>query len=227
MGLIDTDLNRRSVTFGGAITSYSTTFSLTENPISEGGLWHNSGLDWTVVRTSGGIAYGTQTSGGYDDSYANLSMVSGNDTEIITKISKGSTRDLQEVEHHHRCSDGPHFSKCYEIFIAHDGGYCDFVEWLGTGTSISDYRYVVPSFSADVPGGVNDGDLFKSTVVGNVLSAWIDHGSGWVLCGSFADTAGPGGGAALLSGCVGIGFFLNGAGTSNQFGITDFSARVL
>src|ERR1700741_2973288 len=43
---------------------YSTNFDETENPISEGGKWQSGaaiGLDWKDVRTSGGIAFGTQT----------------------------------------------------------------------------------------------------------------------------------------------------------------------
>ena len=57
-----------------AASTYSTTFDATEAPISEGGAWTHVGLDWTLVDTGGGIAFGTQTgTGGYDDSYAHLS----------------------------------------------------------------------------------------------------------------------------------------------------------
>ena len=44
--------------------TYSTNFAGTENPISEGGRWINggvAGLDWANVRTTPGLAFGTQT----------------------------------------------------------------------------------------------------------------------------------------------------------------------
>ncbi len=59
--------------------TYSTTFDTAESPLSEGGVWHHDGLDWTMVETANGIAYGTQLldvgrSGptAYNDSYAYL-----------------------------------------------------------------------------------------------------------------------------------------------------------
>ncbi len=42
-----------------AAVTYSTTFDLTENPISEGGRWFNTGTLWTKVRTENGLAFGT------------------------------------------------------------------------------------------------------------------------------------------------------------------------
>src|SRR5262249_21110591 len=56
--------------------NYATSFPLNENPISESGLWLNGktdGLDWANIRTTPGLAFGTETgSGGYDDSTAVL-----------------------------------------------------------------------------------------------------------------------------------------------------------
>src|SRR5687767_4542511 len=42
-----------------ASVTYSTTFPLAENPISEGGRWFNNGTLWTKVRTENGLAFGT------------------------------------------------------------------------------------------------------------------------------------------------------------------------
>ena len=45
---------------------YSTSFPLTETPISEGGNWINGqtvGLDWKNVNTKPGLAYGADASG--------------------------------------------------------------------------------------------------------------------------------------------------------------------
>jgi hypothetical protein len=57
--------------------SYTTNFSLPENPISEGGSWINGktvGLDWADVSTISGHAFGNYTSGSppYNDPTAVL-----------------------------------------------------------------------------------------------------------------------------------------------------------
>src|SRR5438874_4698763 len=61
----------------GAKQSYSTNFSATENPISEGGKWINGGTtgrDWGNVQSTPGLAFGTMVSSAppYDDSTAVL-----------------------------------------------------------------------------------------------------------------------------------------------------------
>lgn len=54
-------------------SSYSTTFSLTQNPIVEDGWWLNGAadaLDWSNVQTSGGRSFATNFAAGVDDSAA-------------------------------------------------------------------------------------------------------------------------------------------------------------
>src|SRR5262249_38244401 len=51
---------------GGAAAgsvAYATNFDATESPLSEGGHWHHTGLDWTTVNSANGIAFGTQALG--------------------------------------------------------------------------------------------------------------------------------------------------------------------
>src|SRR5580693_8331117 len=61
--------------------TYSTSFPLTENPISEGGKWVNgraTGLDWTNILTTANVkAYGSNSgiNPGYDDSTAVLQNI--------------------------------------------------------------------------------------------------------------------------------------------------------
>src|SRR5664279_834065 len=63
--------------------TYSTNLPLAENPVSESGNWINgkaNGLDWSDVKTAGGLAFGTESgSGGYDDSTAILTGTWGPD----------------------------------------------------------------------------------------------------------------------------------------------------
>src|SRR4051794_2598221 len=65
-----------AITVLGAASPYTTNFPLTENPISEGAQWTTglaTGLDWANVRTTPGLAFGTQSgSGGFNDSLAVL-----------------------------------------------------------------------------------------------------------------------------------------------------------
>jgi hypothetical protein len=203
---------------------YSTAFSLTESPISESGLWANNGIDWTPINTSGGVAFGTQTGGGFDDSYANLQGAWRPNVEIITTVFKGTTSGIQEVEHRYRCADSAHTSNCYEINFAHDGQYCDFVKWPGAlGTQTSDFTFLVPTGTFSISGGVSNGDRLRSRIVGGTLTAWIDKGAGWVLIGSATDSS-VGGGPALIGGAPGIGFFkTSGSGAMNQYCFTDLS----
>ena len=54
---------------------YSTTFALTENPISEGGNWVNGkavGLDWANVSITPGLAVGNETGPNLSDATAVL-----------------------------------------------------------------------------------------------------------------------------------------------------------
>lgn len=63
--------------YSASTNSYSTNFDATENPLSEGGVWINgsivqggTNLTLTNLQSGGGLGYGTQSSGGVDDSIA-------------------------------------------------------------------------------------------------------------------------------------------------------------
>jgi hypothetical protein len=64
--------------------TYTTSFPLTENPISESAHWINggtTGIDWGNVQTTPGLAHGAVVSGGppYNDSTAVLSGTWGSE----------------------------------------------------------------------------------------------------------------------------------------------------
>src|SRR3954469_6801107 len=64
--------------FSAGTPAYSTSFPLTENPISEGGAWTTGGrvgLDWQDIRTDRGVAFGVGPSDGYNDCIAYLSAL--------------------------------------------------------------------------------------------------------------------------------------------------------
>jgi hypothetical protein len=67
---------------GFPVNYYTTTFPLTENPISENGVWINAGVvgQATDVRTTTNKAFGTETgNNGFDDSVAILRGTFGSD----------------------------------------------------------------------------------------------------------------------------------------------------
>jgi hypothetical protein len=205
--------------------SYSTTFPTDESPVSESRNWVNNGLDWTLVNTSGGLAFGTQGNGGaYDDSYAHLTGAWSPNQEASAVVHKAGTSGLMEVELHLRVTDGPHSVTLYEVNFAHDGAYVDFIRWRGPlGTRLSDFTYLVPTGTFHVSGGVRDGDTLTARIVGNVITAYVNGMS----VGTATDTAGPGGGAVLTGGSPGMGFFRAGGAALSNYCFTSFSARDL
>jgi hypothetical protein len=205
-------------------SAHSTTFNATENPLSEGGLW-STPADRTAVRQASGRAYGTMAGGGYDDSIAMLAGSWSPDVEIITTVYKGSpVVNYQEIEHIHRCAAAGTY---YEINFAHDGAYCDFIRAEG-GVTLGDYTYLIATGTFSIPGGaVNHGDLIRSRMIGDTLTAWIDRGGGYTLIGSASDTS-LDGHAKYASGKPGIGYFKTEVSSDmSQYGFSTFSAVCL
>ena len=227
--------------YGGATTCsyYQTTFSLTENPLGEGGRWISRDANRTRIQTTGGNAFGTQAgTGAFDDSYAYLSGVWRPDTEIITTLFKtGSPFGSIEQEHLHRCSDTTSTCVGYEVFTNHDGGWLDFVRWTGPSDELSDFVYLVPAGTYSVSGGISNGYKFRSTCTTGVngraeLNAYIDRNdsNGWILINGsvVVDSAGAGGSAVLPSGSPGIGAYRgSSSGDNTTFGASDYQVTQL
>jgi hypothetical protein len=196
--------------------SYSTQFPSTEAPISEGGHWIHRGTPWSLVDTSGGVAYGTQPGdGAYTDSYAHLSGFPPDQAVTATVhlaagFSPGGTR---EVEIHLRWADTASTARGYECNLAYDGGYAEVVRWNGP---LGDYTYVSAQGSGG-PGAVHDGDVFKAQIVGTIITTWLN---GQKL--QQVDVASIGG-TVWTGGDPGMGFW-RGAGASATPGDYGFSS---
>lgn len=194
--------------------AYATSFDLVEAPIAEGGAWKHVGLDWTLVDTDNGNAFGTQTgTGGYDDSYAHLSGFPP-DQEASAVIHREAVIDgscTHEVEILLRWGDATHDAHGYECNLAYDGGYSEIVRWNG---AFGSFTYLA---RGSVPAGVHDGDTLRATAVGTRITLYVNGNE--VI---HADDP------TFSTGDPGIGFWRGGAcGTRGDYGFTSFRANSL
>jgi hypothetical protein len=189
-------------------------------PISESGVWHHDGLDWTLVDTVGGIAFGTQELGvgrsgpeGYNDSYAYLAGFAP-DQQASAVIHRGSIDGscTHEVEILLHWADADHLARGYECNLAFDGSYAQIVRWNG---AVGDFTYLA---SGSVPGGVHDGDTLSASIVGAHISLAVNG----VERASADD-------ATFTTGEPGMGFWRgsSGCGTLGDYGFTSYVASSL
>ncbi len=199
--------------------TYSTNFRLTEDPISEGGNWINGktvGLDWSNVSTTSGLAFGRQSgSNGYDDSTALLNGTWRPDqsvTATVHSVNQTGGSVYEEVEIRLRSSLSAHSCTGYEItyrVLRNSSSYVQIVRWNGL---LGSFTYL-----ADMRGsqyGISDGDVLRATVIGSVITAYLNN----VQVAQAIDNTYSGG-------SPGMGFFLQGAtGVDSDFGFASFTA---
>ena len=205
------------------VVQYSTTFEGEENPLSEGGKWSNNGLDWTKIRKTRGLAYGSQTGTNkgiyrYDDSYAHLAgFPPDQEAWAQVRIAKPDPSCHQELEILLRWSSSAHRTTGYECFArcVNDGSsYLQIVRWegpLGKFTYLADKR--------GVNYGLKDGDILKASIVGDVITVFINGVEKAQVKDDTYKTGNPG-----------IGTFLScdggrGVGSNKDFGFRNFTAR--
>jgi len=204
---------------GGEAKTYATNFPGTESPISENGNWTNGksvGSDWADVATIQGIAFGSQSgSNGYDDSTALLTGTWGANQSVTATVysrnQKGSSV-YEEVEIRLRSSLAPRRCTGYEILfrcLNNSESYVQIVRWngpLGSFTYLADEK--------GVRCGISNGDVIKATIIGNVITAYINN----VLVARAIDPT-------YSSGNPGMGFFLQGtSGVNKDCGFSSFTA---
>lgn len=192
--------------------SYATNFDTVENPIREGGRWYRTSNPMTDVRTANGIAFGTNgVTNGYDDSYALLNGSFGPDQTIEAVVFRDpnlSPGPTHEVELLLRGSDDSGGTRGYECLFNWYGGTA-IVRWNGwTG------GFTVLSTTGQGTLGRNlvTGDVIKATIVGNVISTYING----VLMARATDSTYP-------TGQPGMAFFIRPGGSNALLGLTSFS----
>jgi hypothetical protein len=214
---------------------YHTFFPNDENPISEGSRWIDAGtvgLDWTDIRTVGGLAYGTQTGSApgsghpnYDDSVCLLtgSWRPNQSVEGIVKTVNQNAGGFFELELWLRGSGSAHSWQGYECSwrVTSDGSqYCNVVRWNGPLSNFT-------SPSTNTGPGVRNGDRLKAQILGNIVTMYVND----VLCYTQDITAYAGGGNVYANGSPGLGHWRNDNGTggivSSDWGFRYFRARNL
>jgi hypothetical protein len=175
-------------------------------------MWSNNGVNWTKVQTANGIAYGTNgAANAYDDSYAYLSGFSANQQgEAVAYRSPSLTGDPHEVELLLHWADSPGNARGYEV----DFNYLGMVQIVRWNGALGDFTVTSGSGSLGRP--LASGDVLKATIVGSVISAYING----VLIAQTQDST-------WTNGQPGIGFFRRTMGASSDLAFTNYTATSL
>lgn len=213
------------LTISASARTYTTNFPVTENPMSEGGMWINGGtvgLDWNNVQTTPGFVGGVGPSSvKYSDPTAILAGSWGpTQTVTATVYSVGTSNGYyQEVELRLRTSISAHSITGYEILFRtpnNSSAYVQIVRWNGALASFTYLggRCSYPAVCGGVSGiGVANGDVVKATIVGSTINAYIND----VLIATATDTT-------FATGSPGVGFNYGCGSTYSAFGFTSFTA---
>ncbi len=218
---------------------YATTFALTENPIRETGTWLNGLTDatnWSDCQTGsnpagGRLAWGDQSDGGFDDSTAILTGTWAPDQygQATIRTVSQSNAYFEEVEIRLRCTVTATSIIGYEINFrcTKDGSqYVQVVHWNGT---VNDFTYCSPGGSGGSiasPPGLSDGNTIKATIIGNLVTAYVNG----VQVGSPVDVTKDSTGATITpsaTGNPGMGFYRTGSAAATNFGFVTYQAGEL
>jgi hypothetical protein len=151
---------------------YSSSFPLTENPISESSKWINglaTGLDWHNVQTAPGEAYGASIVSGYDDCLAvlNTPFTSNQFAQGVVKRAVGySPSGNHEIELLLHFQITAHNARGYEVLWAHTGEIA-IVRWNG---SLNDYTAIQDT--GQNIGVAVDGDTLRAEITAGVIKVY-------------------------------------------------------
>ena len=155
------------------VTTYTTTFPLKEDPISEGGRWIGGktvGIDWGNVSTKRALAIGHAGSRSFADSVA---LLTGNwepNQTAEAVVEKLFVFRAPEVSLRLRSSLSAHRCTGYEVSYSLKGGdeaYLIIVRWNGP---LADFTYLLNEHGKEY--SVTSGDVVKATIAGNVITAY-------------------------------------------------------
>jgi hypothetical protein len=189
--------------------------------MSENGSWINGqavGLDWHDVSTTPGLAIGHQSGSSYTDGTALLTGAWGPTQTVEAVVHAVNPKEscYQEVEMRLRSTLTAHNCTGYEISFKATksaSAYLIIVRWNGP---LGDFTYLKNSSGAEY--GIAEGDTVKATIVGNVITAYLNGVAVGTATDSTFATGNPGMGFNLETGdasCI---------GTNGDYGFTHFTA---
>ena len=197
--------------------TYTTTFDRPENPLLENGAWINgrdaTGL-WANIKTVGGVAKGCGNfPNWWLDATAVLAGTWGPDQTVQATVwrQRGSDNDQMEVEIRLRSSLGPDCCNGYEVLFTvcqTNEAYMYIVRWNGPQKDFTILKQEEGS-----SWGVKHGDTVKATIIGNVITAYVNGIQKMQATDNTFTTGSPG-----------IGFDENRGNTADNFGFSDFTA---
>lgn len=204
---------------------FSTTFSATENPISESGIWQrgaSEGVNWLDPKTASGHATADLASdagnsnatgapastGRYDDSLAHLktSFRTFNADQFVQvvayKAAAYSPAGQHEAEMLLRFAITANNARGYEVLVGHAGNMA-LVRWNGAR---GDYTAL---FEAGSIGALVDGDVMRAEITGQNAACRIRvYKNGAELTGNGSPfDVNVAGGTVWNSGQPGLGFW--------------------
>jgi hypothetical protein len=203
--------------------TYSTTFPLTENPISENAAWRGpNGTGFTPCRTASGNVFGTNgVTDTYDDSYCYLTGFSNNQ-EVEAVIHRGSpTSANHEVELNLRVSESGGETYLYEILFNKDGAF-QVVRWNGWHGGGGEGSVDITDLTGSGSGPRHssppvNGDTVKARIVGQTITVYYNGAQIWTYTDNSA--------GQLTSGQPGIGFFYRPGASPSAFGFQSVTIR--
>jgi hypothetical protein len=203
-----------NVSVAQAAGTFSTNFDLTENPISENGVWRRAGNTFTNVRTANGTAFGTNgPANTTDDSYALLRGFGANYTAqaVVRRSNSLNTAVTHEVQLLLRFTDDAITARGYECLFAFDGGVQIFRWDGGVNSGMMNFQEISQQQSgARLP--LKTGDVLQASISGSNIRVFIN--------GTLVATASD---ARYATGDPGIGFFTRPNGNSADLAMDSYS----
>jgi hypothetical protein len=218
------------IVFAATGGTYSTNFSLTQNPISEGGNWMGGstagGGLFGDVQTTPGFAFGVNEPTTFGDPTAILTGTWGPNQTVqgtVKIVSTPTGSCCHEIELRLRMTISANRITGYEAYCSAmpDNPYCHIARWNGPNGSYCNLDNITPRIN------VVNGDVMKATVTGSsttIITLFI-NGTQILQATDTGQNCSPGGaGGPFTSGNPGLGFYDNVDNNWNGFGFSSFTA---
>ncbi len=190
--------------------TYSTSFNLVENPISEGGAWSHAATAWKTIRTTGGRAHAVAYTDSFDDAYAILSGFPPNVQAEATIYKNGPGYETELLL---RMAHTANSVRGYECLFNVNGQGVAIVRWNGPRGNFT----FVPGNLYNSPVAVT-GDKIRARIVGSTIQLWhipVSTGVPALIADAVDST--------FTDGQPGIAFYAHAPVVLTDFGFSDYS----